>query len=271
MKISSWLVSLVILAVCATPALADEAPPTPGSPAAVEPTPPVKSPLQGSIQHSEAVAPLPLEYAPGAKLDEQSLPKLTPENRWYPIPNWIAGTWQYKTETVTYLRAFDKKKYPQTPFTLHNEFQRTYGYQKDRTGQIWDYLKAPYRYQAKLDGGLIGYVTDGTVDISKATNEEVVRKVFGNGAVVDPESQQIVLTNQKECFTRYTPFSDDAIRLEGSTKVFAMDGSPQVLKFSDMLGMRVKPFEVVDQLDGQNLRQMFGDFLRANGKADLAP
>jgi len=273
MRIHSWLAPLLLLAVsCMAPTRADDLQPTQNATAmAVEAAPPEKAPLQGSVRHSETVAPIPLQYGPGAKMDEQSLPKLIPENRWYPVPNWLAGTWQFKTETVTFLRSFDKKQYPPVPFTLHNEFQKTYGYQKDKSGQVWDYLKAPFRHKAKLDGGLVGYVTEGTLEVVKSNNEEVLRRLTGVDSIVDSESQAIVLTNQKECFNRLTQFGEDAIHLDGSTKIFGMDGAAQVLKFSNMLGMRTKPFEIVDSLDGQNLRQMFVDFLKGNGKADLAP
>lgn len=230
-----------------------------------------KSPLQGIVEHSEEFAPVAPELRTGAKFDEASLPKVIPGNSWYPIPEWMAGTWQFKTETVTYMRTFVKQHYPKVPFVLRNEFQKTLGLQRDKSGQIWDYLKAPYSYTAKLNDGLLGYVTDNVIEVVRDNENELVRKLVGPDSVVDPDTQQILLTNQKECFTRYTKFGDDAVHVDGSTKIFDMNGKPTVLKFSNMLALRVKPFEIVDQKDGQNLKQMFSDFLRSQGKADLIP
>ena len=102
-------------------------------------------------------------------------------------------------------------------------------------------------------------------------HDEVTRRVVGPDAVVEQASQRILLTNQKECFLRYTPFGDDAIHLDGSTKVFNALGRPSVLKISNMAATRIKPFEPVDQLDGYNLKQQFVEFLTAQKKAELIP
>jgi len=228
-------------------------------------------PLQGGVQHSDSLSPVQPELTPGNTFNEKDLPKLDPGNEWVAIPNWIAGTWQFKTETVTHMNIFDKKKYSKCPFVLRNEFQKVFGYQKDKSGQIWDYLKAPYSYTAKLDGGLSGYSRIDSVDEVVNNHDEVTRKVVGPDAVVEPASQKILITNQKECFLRYTPFGDDAIRLDGSTKVFNALGRPSVLKISNMAATRIKPFEPVDQLDGYNLKQQFTEFLTAQKKAELIP
>jgi hypothetical protein len=229
------------------------------------------SPLQGGVQHSDNLSPVQPELTPGNIFNEKELPKLDPGNVWVAIPNWIAGTWQFKTETVTHMDIFDKKKHSKCPFVLRNEFQKVFGYQKDKSGQIWDYLKAPYSYTAKLDGGLSGYSRIDSVDEVVNNHDEVTRKVVGPDAVVEPGSQKILLTNQKECFLRYTPFGDDAIHLDGSTKVFNAVGHPSVLKISNMDATRIKPFEPIDQLDGYDLKQQFAEFLTAQKRAELIP
>jgi len=256
MKLTNWLVCAVFALSAALPAAADDIP---------------AHPLQGKIEHSETLQPAPRGMAEGAKFDESALPKLVSQNNWVPVPKWLAGTWQFKTETVTYIRSFDKKTYPDVPFTLRNEFQKTIGYQRDKSGQIWDYVKAPYSYTTKLDGGLKGYERVDSVTIVSDDSEGYTRAVIGPDSVIDPESQQILLTQQKECFNRYTPMADDAIRLDGSTKVFSMQGNPKVLKISNMLAMRVKPFAPIDEKDGENLRQLFAEFLTAHGKTNLIP
>jgi hypothetical protein len=42
----------------------------------------------------------------------------------------------------------------------------------------------------------------------------------------------------------------------------------------DWLGIntkRIKPFQVIDEQDGDNLKQLFADYLKSQGKADLLP
>lgn len=229
-------------------------------------------PLHGGVEHSDTVPAAPLALMPGIKFDEDALPKLTPGNNWLAIPNWFAGTWQYKTETVTRMRLYTKDPgYPSVPFTLKNEFKRTHGQQKDKSGQIWDYIKVPYSYTTKVDNGYLGYERTLSVDIVKCNEDEVIRKVFGPDSVVDPDTQEILLTQQKQCVSRYTKFGDDAVHLDSSTKIFDMQGSAKLLKISEMVGMRVKPYEEIDEQDGRNLKQSFAQFLTSIGKKDLIP
>src|SRR5579883_512435 len=219
--------------------------------------------LEARIEHKEQLEPVPPGLMKGAKFDQASLPPAKPGNIWIPIPNWLAGTWQFKNETVTHMHVFDETKYPPTPFVLKNEFQKVYGYQKDKTGQVWDYLKAPYAYTCKLNDGYLGYNRIELLEVLQNDPEEHLRHLIGPDAVVDPESQTILLTNQKECFNRLKQFGDDVIVIQGSTKVFDMDGKPKVLKISNMAGTRVKPFEPVDEKDGDNLKQLFADYLKS--------
>jgi hypothetical protein len=44
-----------------------------------------------------------------------------------------------------------------------------------------------------------------------------------------------------------------------------------VRKLSNMLVLRAKPFEVIDEKDGQNLKQMFAEYLKSQNKAALIP
>jgi hypothetical protein len=229
-------------------------------------------PLEGQIEHSANLAPLPDGLKQGGKFDEQSLPTLTPKNNWSPIPKWMAGTWQFKSETVTHMRPINnKKKYPKVPFVLRNEFQKIHGYQIDKSGQVWDYVKAPYSYTCKVDNGLVAYNRCIIVDNIVQDADSYVRRVAGDDSVVEPNSQQILLTLSKECINRYTTMGDDAIRIDASTKIFDREGNPTLLKISNMMGVRVKPFDPVDEKDGENLRELFADFLKASGKADLVP
>lgn len=230
------------------------------------------SPLEGRIEHSDKMSPVPEGLMQGGKFDEQALPKLSPKNNWVPIPKWLAGTWQFKSETVTHMNVIkDSTKYPPVPFVLRNEFEKTLGYQIDKSGQIWDYVKAPYAYTCKVDNDCLAYNRCMTVDIVTNTPDEYIRKVVGDDSIVEPKSQLILITLQKECISRYTPMASDAVRIDGSTKVFDTRGNTKLLKISNMMGARSKPFEAINEKDGDNLKQLFAEYLTANGKANLIP
>lgn len=229
-------------------------------------------PLQAHAEHSESLDPVPNGMMQGGKFDEQAIPKLSPKNNWLPIPKWLAGTWQFKSETVTHMNIInDKTRYPNVPFVLRNEFQKTIGCQMDRTGQIWDYVKAPYSYTCKVDNDCIAYNRCENVAVVSSSNEEYIRKVSGADAIVEPETQVILKTLQKECISRYTPMDESAVRVDGSTKIFDTRGNAKLLKISNMLGTRAKPFEPVDEKDGENLKKLFLDFLKDQGKPELIP
>lgn len=230
------------------------------------------APLQARAEHSVRLSPVPDGMMQGGKFDEATIPKLSPKNNWVPIPKWLAGTWQFKSETVTHMNIInDKTRYPELPFVLRNEFQKTIGCQKDKTGQVWDYVKAPYSYTCKVDNDCIAYNRCETVSVVSDSKEEYIRKVSGADAIVEPESQVILKTLQKECISRYTPMDENAVRVDGSTKIFDTRGNAKLLKISNMLGTRAKPFEAVNEKDGEDLKKLFVEFLNTQGHPELIP
>jgi hypothetical protein len=224
--------------------------------------------LYGGVQHSEAVAPVPSGLMPGNAVVNQ---KLTPNNNWIQIPDWMAGTWQFKSETVTSLTSLLGQKFPKPPFKIHNEFTKKFGYQKDKNGGIWDYLKVPFSYTTTVDDGLKAYFVDNELEVLETTSNSTIRRLFGMDSIYNPVDQVITITQQKECLNKLTPMGDNLIRIDSSTKIFDMNGKPEVLKQSNVIGSLLKPYEQVDEEGGQNLKEMFVEYLQSHGKADLVP
>jgi len=229
-------------------------------------------PLEAHVEHSEKLPPVPEGLMQGGKFDEQSLPKLVPKNLWVPIPKWLAGTWQFKSETCTHMNVIkDKVKYPPCPFVLRNEFQKTFGYQVDKNGQVWDYIRAPWAYTSKVDNNCLAYNRCTSTKIVDDAEDNYTRSVVGDDSIVEPKSQLILITLQKECISRYTPMPPDAIRIDASTKVFDTNGDTKILKISNMMGAIAKPFEVINEKDGDDLKKLFAEYLTSVGKTDLIP
>jgi hypothetical protein len=226
--------------------------------------------LQGGVRHKEYLDPVPSALMAGAKFDEETMPKLTPINNWIPVPAWLAGTWQFKSENVTAMEDYTGADYKKPPYTIRNEGQKIFGQQKDKSGQIWHYLNAPYSYVAKLDHGRLGYerVTRLLVTVS-SDYSALALKLTGTDTQV--KNQRVTFTSQSEQFSRYTQAGKDAIRLDGSARYFDMQGKATGQQTSYMMPQLSKPFEVIDEQDGKNLKQSFVDFLKSHGKADLVP
>ena len=233
---------------------------------------PAKSPtfLKGGVHHKEFVNPVEATLRTGAKYDDASLTPLTPQNVWIPIPDWLAGLWQYKTENVTDMTNYTNISYTPAPYTIRNESKKVMGQQKDKSGQIWHYLKAPYSYLSKLDHGNVGHERVLTADALKCEADEVDLRLYGTSTIVNPHSGRVVETDQSEDFNNYTKDKNGMV-CGGSSKHFDMDGKPTMQMASYMKAKLVKPFAVLDVQDGENLRRLFIEFLTTHGKAALIP
>lgn len=227
--------------------------------------------LQGGVKHSEYLEPVPLGLMTGAKFDEQALPKLSATNNWIPIPAWLAGAWQFKTENVTDMVNFTNKDYTKPPYTIRNEAQKIFGQQKDKNGQIWHYLKTPYSYITKLNHGILGYERVTGLEALAYNDEAVVLKLTGSDTQVNPKSQVVTNTDQAEDINHYSPLGKDGIVVSGSAKHFNVNGQPTMDMISNLIGRRLKSFTEIDEQDGENLKLLFADFLKLQGKADLIP
>lgn len=169
------------------------------------------------------------------------------------------------------MQNFTKKNYTQPPYTIRNEAQKIFGQQKDKTGQIWHYLKAPYSYTSKLDHGWLGYERVTSVEPISDSDKEVVLILTGTDTTVKPKTGLIVITDQSEDFNHYTQLGQDGIVNNGSAKHFDMNGKPTMEMTSYMKARRISPFTIIDEQDGQNLKLLFVEFLKSHGKADLLP
>jgi hypothetical protein len=227
--------------------------------------------LQGGVKHKEYLEPVPPSLMAGAQFDEQALPKLIPTNNWIPIPAWLAGTWQFKTENVTDMVNYTKENYTKPPYTIRNETQKIFGQQQDKTGQIWHYLKVPYSYTTKLNHGILGYERIIGLEALSYNEEAVVLRLTGSDTQVNPKSHIVTSTDQAEDINHYSQLGKDGIVISGSAKHFDMNGQPTMDMTSNLMGRLLKPFAELDEQDGDNLKLLFAEFLKSQGKADLLP
>jgi hypothetical protein len=96
-------------------------------------------------------------------------------------------------------------------------------------------------------------------------------KVLNNQMNVDNEKQKIISSNQVQQIGTYIPVEEGLMKLEASLKNFDDDGNPLLLVRSSKLIKRVSPYEEIDDLDGQDLKRLFAEYLRKIGKGDLVP
>jgi hypothetical protein len=226
--------------------------------------------LQGQIEHSEQLSPLDPSLRVGASFDETKLKQLTPNNRWFKIPDWLAGTWYWKTNNVTTysvhnyvtgLKDFDIY----TTTWYHDRKDGGWGDQKDRTGQIWNCLSTPCFDQGYTDMVMsFGYMKD--YDCLESSKEKVVIRFISTDIRVSRKTGKIISVDQEEQTQTYTPAGPNIRQVTISTKIFDQDGRPLKLIEGFTFNSRIKEF-----IPTSNLLPLFIEYLESHGLVHLIP
>jgi hypothetical protein len=228
-----------------------------------------KTPLQGGVQHSDELAPLPQNLQTGSIYDEKSIPKTADETGWYEIPDWLAGKWLREEETILSTYFFDRKVQQNEPRTIAEREIADFGFQRDKFGHVWH-----YRLASKGVSDCGSYLAIAFVQTQEplhvADDLVVIRDVFIE-VQVNKETNVILHSSQAESITRYRPVRDGLIKTLMSVKVFKEDGTPYTIQKNTAFDKRMQPFKTTEAYSGMNLHQNFVDFLRATGKDSLVP
>lgn len=225
--------------------------------------------LQGGVEHSVQLPSLPATMRAGASFDEKNLPDTSKREKWYMIPDWFAGEWLRDQETVISTYYFDSHQQVNEPKTIALHETAEFGEQRDRAGNIWHYRLAS-KGVAERDSTLSVAIVESQEPLEVTDKKVVMRDVFVE-LQVNKSTMTIMESNQAESITTYTPWNDGLIRTFVSVKFFQEDGSPKALQKNVSFEKRTKPFAVLNEWKGQNLRQSFIDFLHCAGKDDLVP
>lgn len=218
--------------------------------------------LKAEIEHSEAMAPVGEKLSPGSTFDERNLPGIdtSGQNNWYRIPRWLAGVW-HKESQVDYYRYNYRSR--QEDNSIHNVLARSDGYwgmQMDSDGGIWEFNPAPY--VDTVDGGteeIVQYIRSSEpVEVS---DSRFVNSTVDTQIRLDKATRKILSVQTGEQVTVYIPVSANVIKRDTSSKVFDSAGQPVILGKSYAYEKRVADFQVRDQMNGKNLKALFGRFL----------
>lgn len=227
--------------------------------------------LRGSAEmHAEALPPVDPSLQAGAFFNEQSIPKLQPNNDWYWIPSWYAGVKHIETQTILQDYDFRTGETINAQRTVLNRQDLPIGFQMDRNGQIWEFKRAPY--EATTDSG--GAFTKTFVrsrEPMQVNQGVVVVKLVETSVMVNKQTNRIVRTLQEEQINTYTPLGGGAMNMKTSIKAFDANGRAQMLETSVRNATQVAPFQPINNYQGMDTRSMFRDFMIAKGMANLLP
>lgn len=228
-----------------------------------------ESPLQGGVNLDESLPPVPEQYKIGNQIVDAQLQAQTPDNMWFPIPNWLAGKWHSETKLIDYIQDC-RTGVSQSPHLVVKEVDSaTHGQQRDKTGRIWEFIQVPQLRKIGLAHGN-AYVRAVRKDIIESDPSEVIVKILMNQITVN-DDQQIVASNQVQQIGTYTPLDDGLVQLSASLRNFDHEGASIQMQKQSLTMRRNAPYEDVDTLDGLNLKKLFADYLTKTGHPELIP
>ena len=241
--------------------------------------------LLGGIEHSDKLRPLEPGLRAGAQFDLVRLKSLTPNNNWYKIPTWNAGNWHTETNTSFHTRKYqvdswenyltsigirqsssNKDLWEQATFTARSN--ERVGFQRDRSGQIWEFAYQNYVNEVEGDECIfVHFVREHTpIEI---TNDKVVIRYVGTECAVSKSSHRIGVARQKESINTYTSAGGNLLRCNYSVKTFDQDGKPERLADGIAMEIRTKLFEPRNLYEGQDMVKLFSEYLQSHGMEDL--
>jgi len=189
---------------------------------------------------------------------------------WFKVPPWMAGRWTKKGDMTVSVTDFRNGRTSTMQQWTDDELTVTWGHQVDRAGNIWEANVVPSERDAVSDAKSVRFLL---VDCHCETSSQqqvitrmhyIVNENQGWGAGASEPFQQ-------ESLNDYTSMSAYELQNYSSTRVFSSDGRP--LRDGMLLSrfQRVGPFQVVNLLDGVDLRVSLSYFLRTHNMAELAP
>jgi len=229
---------------------------------------PGRTPLEGKVSHDESLPPLGEQYSVGKKFDPSSLSALTPDNVWIPVPEWFAGKFHSDSQNVV-LMYFYKTGQSEPPFVMKEVSEVTSSQQRSKDGQYWQYVKIPRTQVQEIEEGK-AYLRAVREDLISESDTKLILKYNYFEIKVNDEGR-ILSTKQIQSINTYTQLDDDLVMLRSSLKSFDGDGQPVILQHGEKILKRVAPYHEIDEADGQNLKQLFTEYLKKTGHEDLIP
>lgn len=233
--------------------------------------------LTGGVQHSQTLPPVRRQLRAGKTFLESELPFIDSHDVWYRIPEWFAGIWEKRRETVTSIKPLSRAEkllwaFAAMPrrytFTAHTRIRN--GHQRDAKRDLWSYLSYPYK--TRVDGDetyTIQHIyLQEPVDLRK---NRVSLKFVGTNYEVSRYNNKIASVKQVESITTYIPLKQGLIKAYVSMKVFNEKGKAKYLEKHEFFQYLIKPFSPQNLRNGKDLRSSFVHYLEANGLSDLIP
>ncbi len=243
-------------------------PPAPPPNGDAQPAP--KASARQPIQHSVELPPIDSRLAPGRVFDPSLLQVQPVEADWYRIPQWLAGLWQKKSETILQKTDFLSGEVITRASVSKRRQSMVFGTQLDRAGNVWHLVKLPIIRKFRMENRI-----EYKVEVALAFPTQPFDQAFSAARTivvqVENDTNLIVQTRQEEGIWHMSPISDRDVRCLGSMKSFVMNGTAIGIYRVALKLHRAKPFEIQPTAGNQVLRASLAEYLASHGMAGLAP
>lgn len=186
-------------------------------------------------------------------------------NDWFPVPDWLAGTWQAGSQTV--LEAYDHVQGTKTidsPTQVETARRSTIGMQQDGLGRVWYCAATPYERTVETTAFVEHQLMEKISLLSSSPNEITVDCL----ATVTRSAREFGATNKtfkEETITTYRPVGDGLVQASFIINDFDMDGHPLISSRAIATTSRIEPFREIDADERGDLRLKFHQFMQSHG------
>jgi hypothetical protein len=224
--------------------------------------------LKGSVAHSTQLQPVSSMLRSGATLDFGKLKMLNPENDWYRIPSWRAGEWTTTKHTVTSRLDYPTKTFSEKPVESDVIEVANFGFQLDNHGDIWDF---DGRSTSIEDPNIACYDVNRHTEVIDADENKLITKVTCTRTIADKLHRQIKQTQQLESITVNLRDGKDGLVSSQSQKIFDEDGRAWGIANLVVKRRKSKPFQVISNFQGKDLKALFKEYLARTNQENLVP
>lgn len=229
--------------------------------------PPIHSEtIQGGIDHSEYLPAMPDRMQPGSAY--YNSPNQDTKVIWYPIPNWLAGTFQSDFITNQVTQVFSPAAPPHRASGPLRHVE-TFGALPDASGQIWHADILPH--VGYWEGAQQQVQTTVQKSCVQTNNEKVVLHIHNHSVYLSPDRSRVVYSNQVDGFKNITPIPGTSLAIYDDIEEYDSMGKPLDRYIATTQMRKIADFALKDSENGIDLRSSLAQYLYSIGRQDLIP
>jgi len=218
--------------------------------------------LPAGLSFADTVPPVGPDLKPHKLFSSVLLPAEDKEDTWYQIPKWRAGFF-HREKQIDHTQFGDRESV--------SKVDHLYGMQVDKNGGIWHHMSWPKITKVSMDGYSQYKIINKYEPVIRSNNEFCV-KISSTNLDVDDKTGKITRVGKQEEIDRYFPHGTDSSVGYCLIQGYSQHGRPNTeLEKCSVEETKLKPFSVLNNFRGKDLRESFINYLKAHEMEDLLP